>query len=426
MKADFTRDSFHPAHEFYRVLMQQGRVQVDADWNEQISILLHRLETLTLDVFGLHGGPEVGCGFSIFQKDGALWLAKGPYYVEGMRCENRNVVELELPQNREGQPVKAHVVYLDVFEQFVPAAQEPTMTDVALGVLDTTARSRIDWTARYWAMTNEPPADKPGAQQQWEAEWEKALAEIAVRNRQGLLRARASTHLGYIGSQNQLYRVEIHRGGWSDANDVTWKWSRENGSVAFAARVAGASVELVAGPSVMDAFSEGDWVEVVSSFEREDSEEKPPLRQVVKVDPAGAAITLDSSPGEFDSTDRIVVRCWNQRNDVAALDLAPTGGCLPLNEEQWTSLESGVEIRFCRDPNDGAPRRYRPGDYWLIPARTATARIEWPMKDEEGVAAPPRGPKHRFAPIGAILMRNGEVARVQDLRVRCKSLSQMT
>jgi hypothetical protein len=45
MKGDFSRDSFDPVKHFSRVLQQQGRVQLDADWNEQAAILLHYLRT---------------------------------------------------------------------------------------------------------------------------------------------------------------------------------------------------------------------------------------------------------------------------------------------------------------------------------------------------------------------------------------------
>ena len=38
MKGDFTRFSFDPAKHYSGVRMQQGRVQLDADWNEQQSI----------------------------------------------------------------------------------------------------------------------------------------------------------------------------------------------------------------------------------------------------------------------------------------------------------------------------------------------------------------------------------------------------
>ncbi|HEX3531938.1 MAG TPA: DUF6519 domain-containing protein, partial [Thermoanaerobaculia bacterium] len=35
MKGDFSRDTFRKRKHYNRVRMQQGRVQLDADWNEQ-------------------------------------------------------------------------------------------------------------------------------------------------------------------------------------------------------------------------------------------------------------------------------------------------------------------------------------------------------------------------------------------------------
>ena len=35
MPGDFSRDTFDSRNHFSGVLMQQGRVQLDADWNEQ-------------------------------------------------------------------------------------------------------------------------------------------------------------------------------------------------------------------------------------------------------------------------------------------------------------------------------------------------------------------------------------------------------
>jgi uncharacterized membrane protein len=43
MKGDFSRSTFDPANNFTSVRMQQGRMQLDADWNEQMDILLHLL-----------------------------------------------------------------------------------------------------------------------------------------------------------------------------------------------------------------------------------------------------------------------------------------------------------------------------------------------------------------------------------------------
>jgi len=48
MKGDFSRDTFDHKKHYRRVLMQQGRVQVDADWNEQASILLHYMQSLVV------------------------------------------------------------------------------------------------------------------------------------------------------------------------------------------------------------------------------------------------------------------------------------------------------------------------------------------------------------------------------------------
>ena len=52
MKGDFSRDTFDAGKHYSRVLIQQGRVQLDADWNEQQSIYQHRMITEARDVIG--------------------------------------------------------------------------------------------------------------------------------------------------------------------------------------------------------------------------------------------------------------------------------------------------------------------------------------------------------------------------------------
>ena len=69
MKGDFTRDTFDPHNHFSRVLMQQGRVQLDADSNEQTAILLHYMRTLAKDILGPHAGPADGMGFKIITEN---------------------------------------------------------------------------------------------------------------------------------------------------------------------------------------------------------------------------------------------------------------------------------------------------------------------------------------------------------------------
>src|SRR6185436_19486469 len=91
MKGDFTRLSFDSRNHFSRVLQQQGRVTLDADANEQASILLHHLRTLSRDLFGAFGGPADGSGFNLGIDDShdppLLTIGAGHYYVDGILCE---------------------------------------------------------------------------------------------------------------------------------------------------------------------------------------------------------------------------------------------------------------------------------------------------------------------------------------------------
>jgi len=70
--------------------MQQGRVQLDADWNEQLDIQAHLDHTTALDVIGPCGVPETGGGFQVGLTPGGndLSLTAGRIYVDGILCEN--------------------------------------------------------------------------------------------------------------------------------------------------------------------------------------------------------------------------------------------------------------------------------------------------------------------------------------------------
>jgi hypothetical protein len=169
LKGDFTRSTFDPRKYFLRVLMQQGQVQLDADWNEQAAILLHYMQTLAADIIGPHGGPsgefeirepsEAGasCGFVI---------QPGHYYVDGILCENEQPVcyteQADYPDpspdlSNEGR----YLVYLDVWERHITCIQDDTICEVALGGPDTATRAKTVWQAKVWppdatALENAP------------------------------------------------------------------------------------------------------------------------------------------------------------------------------------------------------------------------------------------------------------------------------
>src|SRR6267154_6606628 len=117
MKGDYSRTTFDPRKHFSGVRMQQGRVQVDADSNEQGDILNHRVEIEADDVIGLCGAPlhypafhivgdfndlsleEQGLienalpktGFKVPFKVPDFLISAGRYYVDGLLCENEQI-----------------------------------------------------------------------------------------------------------------------------------------------------------------------------------------------------------------------------------------------------------------------------------------------------------------------------------------------
>jgi|GEM_PF-2720230 len=81
MKGDFSRLTFKPAHQYKRVLMQQGRVQLDADWNEQSAIFWQRIEAEAKDLIGSSGAPEAASGFGISVHAGLSFNGLGGHLV---------------------------------------------------------------------------------------------------------------------------------------------------------------------------------------------------------------------------------------------------------------------------------------------------------------------------------------------------------
>src|ERR1700759_1793750 len=90
MKGDFPRFTFHPENHYSGVRLQQGRVHLDADWNEQMEILAYEKEAIQTAFVGAAGTPKSGGGFQIgLPSSGSLdfTISAGRYYVGGRLCE---------------------------------------------------------------------------------------------------------------------------------------------------------------------------------------------------------------------------------------------------------------------------------------------------------------------------------------------------
>jgi hypothetical protein len=439
-RGDFSRDTFDPAKQFSRVLMQQGRVQLDADWNEQVSILLHYMRQLGRDLMGPHGAPAgddggQGTGFEI-SKNGTnsdFSISSGSYYVDGIRCENKNKVEYSdqpnypFTEDEKKELLKtideqhSYLVYLDVWERHLSYVEDDSIREKALGKADTATRAKVVWQVKTKKIEETVIANEPKKY----ANFLNVLKEEERLPGTGKLKARAkgdevkkepcltSPEASYRGAENQLYRVEIHDPETGGDGKATFKWSRENGSVIFPITdIAGKTISLEhLGRDDRFSLQQGDWVEVLDDDVILRNKANP-LLKVTAVDQENLQVTLEgtleSSVGQ-DSAKHPYLRRWDHCGDI------PKG--IKVEKDRWITLEDCIEIYFQED--EGAV--YQTGDYWLIPARTGTATgdVEWPKdeKTNQPMALEPHGVEHHYAPLAIIDVDDGSIREdITDLR----------
>jgi hypothetical protein len=417
MKGDFTRSSFRRDRHYSSVRMQQGRVQLDADWNEQLDINAHRDRTTHRDVIGYCGGPKGKddnnsdlAGFKITALGANLSISKGRYYANGILCENEADVLLTKQENLpDFDPISkiiedsaVYLAYLDVWERHMTALEDSEIREVALGGPDTTTRTKVVWQVK---LDKVGEADISVDCSAFGPDWMPAGMAST-----GKLAARAEpssedegpcivpSKAGYRRLENQLYRVEIHQGG--GIGTATFKWSRENGSVVISWEDQDGNNLIVNSPGRdrVLGFSAGDWVELTDDT-RELHGKPGVLVRLWKID--GQVFTIDpatiqdpDNPGatsvdhtRFSSNKKI--RRWESNSAESVT--------IPSTNDGWIDLEDGVEIKF--QPGD-----FQPGDYWLIPARTALGNVLWPVDDATGEAEfrLRHGKEHNFCPLALV------------------------
>ncbi len=178
---------------------------------------------------------------------------------------------------------------------------------------------------------------------------------------------------GYQGLENQLYRVEIHHSGTELT--ATLKWSRENGSVVASVQSVHGSRIIVdsLGPDANLGFAANQWVEISDDTDLFGETPNGPglLYQVQSVDPTVPSITLTAPVIGVDPGRNARVRRWDQ----AGPSVTNSGVPLPVNAP--LALENGIQVTF-------RAGTYQSGDYWLIPARTASGVIDWPPCGSNG------------------------------------------
>jgi hypothetical protein len=413
MSGDYSRFTFDPAKRYNGVLQQQGRVQLDADWNEEVEILKRRLRLLAIDSLG----PEAIAwratpdAFEIDVLPGPpldLSIGEGRAYVLGWLAEHllgEGATYLTQPfyPDPPAVPVAGDLlVFLRLFEREITYIEDPALIDPALGGADTATRTQMAWQV-LWARPEE------GAE--CGVEVGDYFPPSAGRlSSEGTLTPAPDDPCilppedGYRGTINSLYRVEVHQpGGFGTAR---FKWSRDNASIVSAVtdiQVAGGQTVVGVDRIGRDAvlrFHPLQWVELKDDH-RELMGEPGEMAQILDIDETNLEITLDRElpvPGNRAfgaNADELQARhtrlvAWNQ--DIDRNPTLDAEGLIPIVAGA-IGLELGVEVTFELDPVGG---EFQVGDYWVFAARTADASVE------ELDSAPPRGIKSVYMQLAAI------------------------
>ena len=452
-RGDFTRETFDSSNRYSKVFLQQGRVQLDADWNEQASITAHHIRNLACDVGGQHWGPHKGSGFALSTVDDSaigFYISPGHYYVNGILCEigldelgkfitYANQPDYPLPAEQTVDAIKSRLMqgetkalaYLDVWERHFNYLNDDSIREVALGGPDTATRAKTIWQVKILELSAELFDDNTDVASILKENYPAFLSVIESDTKpgSGRLCAKVKDKKGddsdpclippesrYRGAENQLYRVEIHTSGVaegyeenSELGKATFKWSRENSSVVFP--ITDIQSNLISlehlGKDCRYGLSPNDWVELIDDDSilqcRADK-----LLQVESVDTEKRTVTLKAAPEiitTFDPFKHPYLRRWDHVGGSENGITVTTD----TEAELWLDLEDGIQVKFesirqelLRDPSNltETPAIYKTGDYWLIPARTITGDIEW-QRDKEGnpICVPAHGVIHHYAPL---------------------------
>lgn len=488
MASDTSRVTFDPHNSFSGVFLQQGRAVLDADWNELVALFQRRIRTETVDTIGRAVVPiETPEGFEIrLTNDGGLEYGRGRFYCDGYSCESWGQAEFdgtpvagldppvfdrarpgdngpegvldEMISTEDGDFVPlteqpfwptpeglsqtdaagnlrgTHIAYLVCWDRELHPVQHPDLLDPALGGIDTTTRSQTVWQIRLLEVPQGTRCDTPDGQiEAWSDLIQPSNARLSVdtidiEDPEDPCIVPPSD--GYVGRENQHYRVQIHDITEDGAPRI--KFSRENGSVIAAVEAIETPANIVTVNSIgRDAklsFREGDWVELTDDH-REFNHRSGRMLRIVRVMELTRQIEFDraidsadvGTSGE-DGADLVptglggdtlnarhtrLIR-WDQSgeyefdNGNPPIDLqeTETEGLIPMPlDGSAVHLEAGITIALTTD-GPGDPHTM---DWWSFYARTAGTQVE------QLVNAPPRGIQRHYARLAVVNPASGFV-----------------
>lgn len=430
MGSDRARVSYDPNQHYRSVVMQQGRVTLEADWNENQAIFGEELRQETLEIVGPAGTPDDG--YRVVETHEVpdplfdFFIKSGTMYVGGVRLALDDPVrysqqpdwldhdgdpEWSMPGSESlPSPPTNEYVYLLVREQEVSAVEDSALRDVALGGPDTAARTRMmQRFVRLGTQSNDCAGGRAAAVAYWTSKglaWDVDLTpgQAAPTMRllpQSTLQASFDTTSkpgpcepqaagGYLAADNQLIRIQI-------SGPDTIVWGFDDASFLYQVNIASDGQTLTLQSQPVDAFHQprnGQTVEVLRSAAILSNGEfvasaTGVIQTLTKAyDQDHQQITLPNVlPWQYiDSTEtpRAFLRVWEQEIQFPPkipIELGDTG--LYVTLDTWNNAPFHV------------------GDYWLIAVRPNKPDQVYPQRYLEG-PQPPDGPRMWACPLAAI------------------------
>jgi len=438
---DISRSAFDARKHYAGVIMQQGRIAVDDDWNEGDRISREEQRRTRVDVIGPYGSPDDGFRIANARQVAGridFDISPGQFYLgglfltlEGLQTYRLQTDYLQLAENADPIPTteRYDLVYLETWQQPISAVEDGEVMEVAWGGPDTAQRLRT--MQRVRVQTDVAGEDCAEA---WEAlleQWrDEGLGTLQADHSLMPDTTVTVTYVpggdptdlctpfvsgGYLGAENQAIRVEL-----LDDNQFTWGF--DNAAPLYRVQVSadGRTVTLLTEPPDQARWplaGQGveilPWMAVLPNGEKLADIQGHLSTVNGSYDPDNRTLTLTSplpthlTPwlSRSDAADLqqpsqsapdqpglyYFLRVWNRGSDLtspAAIPL-PASGAIALGQ-------TGLEITI-----NGTDRR--PGDYWIIAARPQTPNQVIPWALESGRS--PHGIQRFFAPLALIHWR---------------------
>jgi hypothetical protein len=436
MAADRARVSYDPTRKWRGLVAQQGRVSVEADWNEAAAIDAERDRRTTLDVVGPFGTPDDG--YLITPDDtGDFTIGSGTLYVGGERLDLDGTVTYSTQPEWLDHSIDSlwqdpavpasdpayELVYVLASEQEVCAVEDPALADVALGGPDTMQRRRI--LQRFVRTTTGSPAcgsawdtftgslARGGQQFDSASMTMESTATLTVTfgsTGQTSLCQPVATG-GYLGAENQMIRVMISSVD-SISGVPTIVWGFDDASFLYRITASssvtdagGTTTTLTLAEAPVDSYhypQNGQAVELLGDMVQltpPDSTIVPPYPGDYIASPHGIVTTV---VGTYDPTQSQLVVNGPAPSSSIALPFLRVwqGTALATPAQQVTLGDTGAKVTL--DSTGG----FRAGDYWRFALRPIQPAIIYPARYQDG-PQPPDGPRTWACPLAVITWSAG-------------------